>query len=581
VSTWSAGWRRLLRLWRPNTDADIEAELRFHFEQKVADLVARGATPEMARARAEAEFGDVDAVRGRLREIDGRIAQHRQRAEWWEGVAQDVGHTLRSLRRSPGFTLAVVLCLAIGIGANTTMFGIVDALLLRPPSGVRDPGSLVWIGAEVALPEMFTDMDGVSYPDFVDFSRSPALNGAAAYSVEPRSFGRGTDVQEVNTAVVTHTFMPLLGANPALGHFFGPDEDRPGAAAVVVLGYGFWQRQFGGAADVVGKSVRVGIDTYEVIGVAPRDFNGVERACVDVYLPVGPGNDDLLTNRSNSFLTVIGRLRPGFRVESLADRLNFAYHHAAERTPINDFRKYTTIRVASPMATTAMRSPEQVQNANVSLWLAGVAAVVLLIACANVANLLLARSVHRQRETAVRLVLGVGRGRLVRQLLTESLVLAGAGGVAALFVSRWGGAIVRAMLLPDALVGATPLDVRLLAVTILATVATGLVCGLAPALQATRPNLTTALKAGAREGTEGRGRLRSALLVGQVALTLVLLIGAGLFVRSLNNVRAIDLGYDAERVLNVGVSLPRFNGRVSDRTYAASCNCSSYAAGLT
>jgi predicted permease len=547
---------------------DLDDEMRFHFQMRVAELQALGMSEREAEAEALRRFGDAEELREYCAHVGERAARWSRAVEWLDSWAQDVRCTVRQLRKAPGFTAAVVLTLALGIGANTTMFGIVDALLLRPPSGVRDPGSLVWIGAERTYPGIGqTDIEGVSYPDYVDFSRSPTLEGAAGYARGPESLGRGTAVQKVNTLVVTHTFMPLLGARPALGQFFGADEDRPGAAAVAVLGYGLWQRQFGGATDVLGKSVRLGTDPYEVVGVAPRDFNGVEREPVDLYVPVAASG-------RNTSLTVLGRLRRGFRMGRLAEELNVTYHNASG----DPDAKNTTIRVASPMATAAMPDPVQVQNVNVSLWLAGVAGVVLLVACANVASLLLTRALRRRREIAVRLALGVGRWRLVRQLLTESVMLAGAGGIAALFVSRWGGAILRATLLPDAAAGATLLDLRVLVVTILATVVTGVACGLAPALQATHPNVTTALKASAREGAAGGGGIRSALLVGQVALTLVLLVGAGLFVRSLQNVRAVDFGFETDHVLLVSIDpsilgytpqqVPQFYQRLLERVRA-------------
>ncbi|HEX6537351.1 MAG TPA: ABC transporter permease [Gemmatimonadaceae bacterium] len=553
-----AGVRRLFRLPLRTpaiARADADAELDAFLAERIEHLVRRGMTPAEARDEALRRLGgSLTEVRDALRRSAERREGRMRLRDRIDDVRQDLRYAVRGLTRQRGFTAAAVLCAAIGIGANTTMFGVIDALLLRPPAGVRDAGGLLWVSAERKTELGFTGRPGVSYLDYLDFGRSPVLAGAAAYFARARSFGHGTDAREVNTLTITHTFMPLLGVRPALGRFFSADEDAPGGSPVVILGYAFWRDRFSGAASVIGKSVRIGTKLYTVVGVAPRDFNGVERARVDLYLPMTAGvsddmpgrADELFTNRGMSWLTVLARLRPGARRERLAAELDAIYH----RTDHGGFgRAKTHIVVASPTAIAAMRNPQQVQNATVSLWLAGVAGIVLLIACANVASLLLTRAVRRRREIAVRLALGIGRGRLVRLLMTESLVLAGLGGVAGLLVARWGGGTLRSWLLADVAVGTSVLDPRVLAVTLIATVFTGAVCGLVPALQATRPDLTTALKAGARGGSDGRGRVLGGLLVGQVALTLVLLVGAGLFVRSLQNLRSLDLGFDVQPVL--------------------------------
>ncbi|HEY7394547.1 MAG TPA: ADOP family duplicated permease, partial [Gemmatimonadaceae bacterium] len=337
------------------------------------------------------------------------------------------------------------------------------------------------------------------------------------------------------------------------------DEDVDGDPRIVVLGFAFWQNELAGAADAVGKTILIDDKPYSVIGVAPRNFNGVQRSTVDVYLPAGV-LADLNRDRSRPFpltdrrfdaFSVIGRIREGARREPLAKELEIIYHRS---DAVDDDRAKRHVVVASPMSLTAMGSLRQVQNVTVSLWLYGVAGIVLLIACANVAALLITRGIARRREIAVRLALGVGRSRLIRLLLTESALLAAAGCFAGLLLARWAGGVIRATLLSEIDAGSARLDSRVFLVTLTTAVFTGIACGLAPAFIATRPNLSSVLKSGERDGADGRGRAGGALLVGQVALTLMLLVGAGLFVQSLRNLDATDFGFDVRHVLfaNVG-----------------------------
>jgi predicted permease len=465
----------------------------------------------------------------------------------------DVRYAARGLLRRPGFASTAAICLAVGIGVNAAMFGVVDALLLRPPAGVRDPRSLVWIRVKVTGTEQTTSF---SYPDYIDFEHSSSASGVAAYGFGTTSFGRGADALEINTLIVTPTFMPVLGVAPAVGRFFTPADDRPEAAPVAVLGYGFWQNHYAGNTDVVGKTAWVGTKLYTVIGVAPPGFNGIERSRVDLYVPPITFLTDRFgarispTNRHVHWASVLARLEPGVRRERLAAELNAIYHNA---DPGDKDRDGPAIVVAAPTAMVVM-GPREAQDVRVSLWLYGVAAVVLLIACANVASLLLIRATGRRREIAVRLALGISRLRLARLLMTESMVLAGLGCIAGLVLARLSGSIFRATLLSDVDGGASLFDVRVASVTLATTVFTGLACGLAPALAATRPNLVAVLKAGERDGSRGRGRLNSVLLVGQVALTFMLLVGAALFVRSLQNLDALDLGFDAPHLLRARIA---------------------------
>ena len=463
-----------------------------------------------------------------------------------DDILQDVRYAARGLARRPGFTAVAALCLAIGIGANAAMFGVVDALLLRPPTGVRDFGSLAW----VRLEEPGTnEKAGFSYPDYVDFARASAALHIAAYAGGARSFGRGTATRQARFLAVTHEFMPMLGGPPALGRSFDSADDRPGAAPVCVLGYEFWKSEFAGRDDIVGRTVRLDTTLYTVVGVAPRDFNGIERSRVDLYVPpiifaIERPQGSPFTNREFHWASILARLEPGVQREQLAAKLNAIYHNADAG---NKYRAERTVITAAPNSVVAM-DHRQAQDVQVALWLYGVAAVVLLIACANVASLLLIRAAGRQREIAVRLALGISGLRLARLLMTESTLLAGVGCIAGLVLARLSGGIFKATISGiDA--GAGLVDLRVVSATLIATVFTAIVCGLAPALVATRPDLGLVLKSGKQDGSRGRGRANSVLLVGQVALTLMLLAGAALFVRSLRNLNNLDLGFDTPHLL--------------------------------
>ena len=340
---------------------------------------------------------------------------------------------------------------------------------------------------------------------------------------------------------------------PELGRFFRPDEDRPPSGErVAVLGHGYWRRQYGGDPLIVGRRVDVGGVDYVVVGVAPQGFTGVELRAVDVWLPmsVQPGpRSDWPTTTNARWLQVVVRLGPGVGLERAGAAASAAYHGAMAGSP-NEEAGIELLPISRDVA-----GGERAE-APVSRWLAGVAAVVLLVACANVANLLLARATRRRHEVAVRLALGAGRLRLIRLLLAESLVLAVVGGAAALAVAYWGGPLLRAALLPDVAFGTRPLDWRLPALTAALALGTGVLAGLVPALQASRPELSASLKAGSVQAGASRSRLPSVLVVAQLALAFVLAVGAALFVESLRRVRAADLGIEPDRVLVASVDWP-------------------------
>ena len=464
-------------------------------------------------------------------------------------MLQDLRYALRTFARSPALVAAAVVCLALGIGANATIFGVVDTLLFRPPPHVLDPERVVRLYFRRRLPPFGTTTSSITgYPLYTLIRESArSFDALAAYTYSQKaSLGRGVDARRVRVVLASASYFPLLGVRPALGRFYLADEDRPDGPAVVVLGYGFWRASFQNDSGILGRQLQLGRSSYTVVGVAPERFTGVNLENVDAWVPLTTATPELMgpgsLNRGSYFLQIIGRLGPGGR-------------EAAEREATLAFRAEDVYSGGDSNAVALLgpvqhaRGPELSQNARVSMWLTAVSVIVLLVACANVANLLLARALQRQREIAVRLALGAARLRLARQLVTESVLLALAGGVAALLVTLWVGPVIRAFLLPDIPALASAVDGRVLLFTGGVALLTGFLAGLVPALQVGRADLTPALKAGAGEGRYRRSRLRSALLVGQVALTVTLIVGAGLFARSLRNVAGQDFGFDPAHTL--------------------------------
>ena len=469
-------------------------------------------------------------------------------------IIQDVRYAVRGLIKTPAFTLGVMLTLALGIGINATMFGVVDALFLRAPGGVKHSDGLVRVYYQRSFggaPPSFAGSSS-TFPTYADLRDGvPAFDLTTAYTTRSLGLGRGAEAIQVKAAVVSHQFFPMLELQPSLGNFFTEREDRTGGDRVAVLTWRFWQRQYGGDRSIVGRSLVLGKGTYTVIGVGPRDFTGIDLAPVDLILPIHPAAEgdvvspEAIGSRNWWWMSTVARLKTGVPVATAAAQATMAF-----RRGVSEKRKDSTSRVLLG-AIQESRSPQASNDAKVALWIGVVACIVLLIACANVANLLLARGVARRRELAVRASLGAGRAALIRAMLTESMVLALAGGATAIVLALWAGGAARGFLLPDLPADVPLIDPRMLLFTAGAIIAATLLTGLVPAIQASRTDLVSAFKSGGH-GASGHGtRTRSALLVAQIAPTLVLLVGAGLFVRSLSNVQHIDTGFDAERVLSV------------------------------
>jgi predicted permease len=552
-------WRRYLRLVRPNLGADLDDELRDHLDSAAEALVARGMSPEAARAEALRRFGDLKRVAGEVRRLDERHATATRRMAGLETFLYDLRHGARALRRSPGFALVAALSIALGVAANATVFSVVNALLLRPIPGTHSD----------RLMRMYVNHH--SPFDWHDLSwfreRVTSLENVVGerYSAMAFRASPADESERVQMSWVTRGFFGTLGVRMALGRAFEGDEASGRAGEpVAVLTYPFWQRRFAGDSSVIGRTILLGDHPLTILGVTAPDFrSSVMTWAPGVIVPLSAA--PILTGRplddfGGSFYTTV-RLASGASVESAGSELRALM----ARLALTDTARYerTTVRLDHVRGVNAeLRQPVAAGSA----FLMGMVGLVLLIACANVANLLLGRAAARRTEIGVRLAIGASRARLVRQMLTESLLLAAIGSAFG-FASAWVlTRLMAAAIPPEAGLDAAYFapDARVLAFTALLCVATTILFGALPALRAASPNLVGLLK-----GSDAQARLRKRgwLVATQTAMCVLLLAVAATFLRSLSSLRAVDPGFRADDIVDVAIDLGLAgqSGGVDDR----------------
>jgi putative ABC transport system permease protein len=536
--------RRSLRswLWRVPLDQEVDDELTFHIEMRTRELVAKGMDPEAARAAALRRLGDVGKVKracvdiGRKRDRDMRLTQ------WLEEFKDDARFAIRQLGSAPGFAVVAALTLALGIGATTAIFSVVHAVVLRPLP-FPAPDRVVVVGEEWQ-----GQPSSVSVGNFNDWrTHARSFSALAALQYSSFNLADGTEPERVIGGRVTHTWFDVIGIKPMIGRTFRSEEDRPGAEAVAVLSHRLWTRRFGADVRIIGREVRMSSQPYTIIGVMPPAFDFTADS-EELWVPIA-FTPTQLAEHDEHYLSVIGRLAPGVSLEQARAELRAIYTQMQAQYPGES--------QVNPAEAVPFHEQFVGDYRQRLLVLLGAVALVLLIACGNVANLLLARGGVRAREIALRAAIGAGRGRIVRQLLTETVVLAFGG--AALGVGV-------AWLAVPALVASSPegvprleqarVDAVVLGFAFAAALVSAVIAGLMPALRSARTDLRSTLNEGGRTGTAGRDRMRTLLVAAEVALALVLLVGAGLLVRSALHLQRVDPGFDPRGVLSARITLP-------------------------
>jgi predicted permease len=544
--------RRLLNLLKPERlSRDIEREVAFHLAERVDELVGGGMSEAEAKRMAARQFGNPLLQRDRTRDTDVLF--------WLESIVADVRYALRGLRRSRGFTLVALLSLGLGIGATTAIFSLINAVMLRPLPVTR-PDRLVQLMLDNGRPS-FTNPLWEQIRE-----QQSALEGVFAYAGASFDLANGGEVREVDGNLVSGEFFSILGIAPATGRLLGQRDDVRGCAPVAVLSHGLWQREYGGDPAAVGRSISLHGHPFEIVGVVSPGFSGVEVGeAVQVYVPLcataileGP---EVLEHRSRWFLRILGRLRPGQTVKQAgAHMASIAAGVFAATVPENwgleDQSQYRSTRLAVRPAMHGLSGLRDEYRAALFVLLA-VVGTVLLIACANVANLLLARSAGRQHEIAIRRAIGSGRGRLIRQLTTESLLLSFLGATLGMIFAPWASRVIVELLSGSGHMVwlDLSLDRRVLAFTIAVAAATGLAFGLAPALRSTNVAAQAALRSGRSRAQISGFAAGKALVIAQLALSLILIMAAGLLQGSFRRLVSLDPGFDRDQVLVVHANL--------------------------
>ena len=539
-------WRRYLRFWENDPRADADDELSFHIDSRIAEFRAMGMTPAEAEAEAMRRFGDLERARTRLQEAIQLQEQDRQRADRLDAIRQDLRYAWRALRRQPGFTLVAVLTLALGIGANTAIFSVVNGILIRPLP-YHEPNRLVRLFTSFASEERYA----ISQPEFMDYrGLEQVFENAAAFTGTTLTLTGDGEPERLTGMAVTRDLLPVLGVTPLFGRNFEGQEGRAGVEPVVIVSYEVWQNRFGGDRALLGRVLSMNGISRRVIGILPP---GVTFDRAQAFIPHYI-NPDSLAGRASNYLRAVARLRPGVSVEQARREL------VALTRRIREEHKSTYPAAMGYSATAVSMHEVLIGDIKLPLLiLLGAVGLVLLIACANVANLLLARGEARQQEIAVRLALGASGRRIMRQLLTESTLLALVGAAAGSLLAWWG---MKALLSinPEAIprFQEIRLDATVGAATLVLAMITGVLFGFAPAMHLVRTELQSSLREGGRGGSESgqRQRLGRSLVIAEVALAVVVVIGAGLMLRSFRELRSTDPGFRPDNILVIDLSIP-------------------------
>ena len=522
---------RLRSLMRHSAaENELDDELRFHLEQQIDKYVKSGMNQAEALRRARLEFGGLDQVKNECREARG--------VSLLESLVQDLHYSARTLLHSPAFTACAVLTLALGIGANTAIFSVIDAVLLNP---------LPYPNPQ----ELLAGRQNESLANLKDMQRqTSAFASSGGINVSPMDFTGNGEPVRVHGAYVDAGFLATLGVQPMLGRWISPDEEVKGGPPNVVLSYAFWRDFLGSDPHVLGRAIRLSDRSYTVIGVMPRDFSP-PRELADVFVSLWAGYPEAAPERGVHFMHTYWRLKPGVRLAQAQAEIAQADHRLAEEFPDTERERGTLLIPLHELLVGNVRPA--------LLVLFGAVGLVLLIACANFAMLLMARGVARQRELMIRASLGARNGRLIRQRLTESTLLALAGGVVGLVAAKTGTTLLLA-LKPAELrrLDAITMDARVFIFVFAISLLTGLLFGLLPAWSASRGDIAEALRENARTTATGvsRSPLRGFLVTAELALALILLAGAGLLIKGFLRLRSVDPGFNPANVISMYLQLP-------------------------
>ena len=544
------GIRRLLQLhtWRGrDAERDLRDEMELHVALRAEQLERDGMPAAQAREEARRLFALHDTTIQELHELALDRNRHMRTRERWETVWQDTRYAARRLVREPAITAFILCTLALGIGINVTAFSVVDRVLLSGPQHVREPQRLVRLYSRVDQPPLgLQTMPWLPHTAFTTLRNGMrSVEGIGAYRVGDAMVGTGATSEMRRVSLMSPETFALLGVRPFVGRFFAPDED---AANVVVIGERFWRTEQGSDPAILGKSLAIDDVPYTIIGIAPAGFTGVELGRVDAWTPISRAA------RNSQNMQIVARLRPGVTVDAAIADVSRLRASIESTLPSWAGWLKGARYLAAPIGydDTARESFASVM----ARWLAAISAMILLISCANVANLLLARLARRRRELAVRVALGSGRARVMRLLALEGVLLASGAAIVSFVVVALVEPVVKGALFPAGAWAFTLLDLRVLGAVALIAVLAGLLVAAVPAIQAGRAAVSDALRGGNRDG-ETRSLLRSGLTIVQATLSVVLLIGAGLFLRSLQRVNAVNLGMDPDKVLSVELRYPR------------------------